>query len=343
MTNAPATDDERQARERRLDAICAAAKRLKVDDPVDREAYLRHYYAQADADELASEPEMLAAAALAHLEWARYARIRAALVRVFNPTMERDGWTSEHTIVETVNDDMPFLVDSLEMTLTRIGHPIHVTIHPQLRVARSDRGEITGIDDRRRQDRIVHSLRDRARDRRGAAPAIEAALAATLRDVRAAVEDWPTMLERLRNGRGRSARAPGLPEDLKAESCAFLEWLARDHFTLLGYREYELADGDEFDELTPRPGTGLGLLRADRGDAIVRLAGNARAEARSPTPLVITKANDRSTVHRPALLDHVGVKVFDVERQAASASGASSVCSRRPHTTRVRGRSRCCA
>ena len=104
---------------------------------------------------------------------------------------------------------------------------------------------------------------------------------------------------------------PGLPDDLKAESSAFLEWLARDHFTLLGYREYELVEGDEFDTLAPRADTGLGLLRAERDDAVVRLTGNARAEARSHTPLVITKSNERSTVHRPAMLDHVGIKVFD--------------------------------
>jgi len=108
---------------------------LKVDVPANRDAYLRRYYAQADADELASEPETLAAAALAHLKWAHLREPGTALVRVFNATMERDGWTSPHTIVETANDDMPFLVDSLELALTRLGHPIYITIHPQLRVA----------------------------------------------------------------------------------------------------------------------------------------------------------------------------------------------------------------
>src|SRR5262252_3370496 len=127
MTSAPAADGL-NARERRLDDICAAAARLKLDLPPDRDAYLRRYYAQADDDELASEPANLAGAALAHLRWAHARAPGAALVRVFNATRERDGWTSPHTIVETVNDDMPFLVDSLEMALTRLGHPIYVTI-----------------------------------------------------------------------------------------------------------------------------------------------------------------------------------------------------------------------
>src|SRR5215470_8087951 len=106
MTSAPADDDERHARERQLDAICAAGARLKLDFAADRDAYLRRYYAQADPDELASEPATLAAAALGHLAWARKRKAGTALVRVFNATRERDGWTSKHTIVETANDDM---------------------------------------------------------------------------------------------------------------------------------------------------------------------------------------------------------------------------------------------
>jgi glutamate dehydrogenase len=119
------------------------------------------------------------------------------------------------------------------------------------------------------------------------------------------------MLERLRVAAADLRATPGLPADLKAESSSFLEWLARDHFTLLGYREYELVDRDVFDSLAPRADTGLGLLRAGRAEIVVHLTGNARAEARSLTPLVITKSNERSTVHRPAMLDHVGIKVFD--------------------------------
>jgi glutamate dehydrogenase len=311
MTSAPATDDERQAREHRLDAICAAAKRLKADVPVDRDAYLRRYYTQADDDELSGEPKTLAAAALAHLEWARQREPGTALVRVFNATEERDGWTSKHTIIETANDDMPFLVDSLEMTLTRIGHPILVTIHPQLRFARSERGEITGIETGDGKiESFIHFEIVRETDTALLA-ATEAALAATLHDVRAAVEDWPKMLERLRHGAAELRATPGLPDDLKAESSAFLEWLARDHFTLVGYREYELSDGEGYDTLAPRADTGLGVLRAEHADAIVRLTGNARAEAHSLTPLVITKSDERSTVHRAAMLDHVGIKVFD--------------------------------
>jgi glutamate dehydrogenase len=310
--------DEQQARRCRIDAICAAGERVSVDLAVDRKAYLAHYFAQADDDDLARDPEMLARAALGHLQWARSRTPGTALVRVFNPTRERDGWVSEHTIVETVNDDMPFLVDSTSMALTGASHPIHVTIHPLLQVERTAKGEIAAVGYARNGDAAARAKTEsfiHIEIVRETDPAIlaraEAALAGALRAVRAAVEDWQAMLERLRAAAADLRATGGLPQDLKAESGAFLEWLARDHFTLLGYREYELVAGEPFDELKPRAGTGLGLLRAEPDEPPARLAGAARAEARSQNPLVITKANERSPVHRPAPLDHVGIKVFD--------------------------------
>ena len=55
---------------------------------------------------------------LSHLAFARRRRRGRALVRVFNPTLREHGYTSPHTVVEMVNDDMPFLVDSIGLALT---------------------------------------------------------------------------------------------------------------------------------------------------------------------------------------------------------------------------------
>ncbi len=123
---------------------------------------------------------------------------------------------------------MPFLVDSLELALTRLGHAIYVTIHPQLHVTRSPRGEITSIEagENGKVESFIHFEVVRETDPALLAT-IEAALARTLRDVREAVEDWQEMLDRLRSGAAELRATPDLPDDLKAESGAFLEWLAR--------------------------------------------------------------------------------------------------------------------
>ena len=293
--------------------ILARGRRSKLisEVNVDSNRFLELYYALTDEDDLALDPGMRATAALDHLRWARRRRSRSAKVRVFNPSLERDGWTSKYTIVQTVTDDMPFLVDSLTMMLSTQTRGIHATIHPVLDVSRNSRGDITaiGADSAARPESFMHI--EIAREAQGKTlAAVEAEVKATLANVRAAVEDWPLMIEKLREAAAELGANKQLNSQQRAESQAFLEWLADDHFTLLGYREYDLRRGKETDRLEPREATGLGISRIHPTKAM-RLSGHARREARSKEPLILTKANRLSTVHRLVPLDYIGVKVFD--------------------------------
>src|SRR5262249_46586027 len=97
------------------------------------------------------------------------------------------------------------------------------------------------------------------------------------------------------------------------EAWDLLTWLADNHFTFLGYREYALTEGPNGDELRGMPGTGLGILRQDSdiSASFEALAAPVRARARDRSPLIVTKSTSRSTVHRAGYLDYVGVKRFD--------------------------------
>ena len=103
----------------------------------------------------------------------------------------------------------------------------------------------------------------------------------------------------------------GIPEEEVEQARGLLEWLADNHFTFLGYREYALHRGTDADTLEAVQGTGLGLLRYDRTGDGVMLSEQARAVARARELLIITKANSRATVHRNTYLDYVSVKQFD--------------------------------
>src|SRR5664279_1894555 len=125
--------------------IVSAIVRSSVRPPrsmrnLDWPRFLQGYYANVDAEDLtARDPKELAAAALSHLEFARRRR-RTALVRVFNPTIREHGFTSPHTVIEMVNDDMPFLVDSIGMALTQRALTLHFLTHPVFAVARAGSG-----------------------------------------------------------------------------------------------------------------------------------------------------------------------------------------------------------
>ncbi len=111
------------------------------------------------------------------------------------------------------------------------------------------------------------------------------------------------------------ATPPALPADEVAQGRELLSWLVDDHFTFLGYREYRLVDDGDGDALAAVPGTGLGILRPDKplSGSFARLPDEARAKARQANLLIITKANSRSTVHRSAYLDYLGIKTFDAD------------------------------
>lgn len=112
---------------------------------------------------------------------------------------------------------------------------------------------------------------------------------------------------------GLEEHPPALPEEEIRQGVELLRWLADDHFAFLGYREYRLEQEDSELALTAIPGTGLGILRGDpqKSMAFDKLPPPVRERAREPKLLVLAKANSKSTVHRTAYLDYVGVKTFD--------------------------------
>ncbi|URN16307.1 MULTISPECIES: NAD-glutamate dehydrogenase [Streptomyces] len=300
--------------------------------------YLQRYYLHTAPEDLTDrDPVDVYGAALSHYRLAENRPQGTASVRVHTPTVEENGWTCSHTVVEVVTDDMPFLVDSVTNELSRQNRGIHLVVHPQIVVRRDVTGKLvevlpsgpgseTGGHDRPHDALVeswIHVEIDRETDRADLKQ-ITADLLRVLSDVREAVEDWEKMRQaalRLADGLADEPTADDLRPSEVEEARELLRWLADDHFTFLGYREYDLVDGDA---LAAVPGTGLGILRSDPhhgGDddahghpvspSFNRLPADARAKAREHRLLILTKANSRATVHRPSYLDYIGVKKFD--------------------------------
>jgi glutamate dehydrogenase len=294
-----------------------------------------YYLHTAPEDLLDRNPEDILGAALSHIRLAAVRPQGTANVRVYTPTVEENGWSCSHSVVEVVTDDMPFLVDSVTNELTRQDRAIHFVIHPQVVVRRDITGkllEVLGIDKPAEMpndaltESWIHVEIDRETDRADLKQ-ITDDLRRVLSDVREAVEDWAKMNDRAMSVAGELAVDPPahLSRQEVEEAEELLRWLSEDHFTFLGYREYALitestAQGEE-DVLAAVPGTGLGILRADPSHkdtdahpvspSFHRLPRDVRAKAREHKLLVLTKANSRATVHRRSYLDYVGVKKFD--------------------------------
>ncbi|PKO87300.1 MAG: NAD-glutamate dehydrogenase, partial [Betaproteobacteria bacterium HGW-Betaproteobacteria-10] len=307
-----------------LTAVCELIqKRLPADDAAIAEAFTQRYYAQVASEDLAERSTQdLYGAALSHWHFARRFNPGASRLRVYNPRPEEHGWQSTHTIIEIVSEDMPFLVDSITMEVNRQGLTVHLIIHPLMRMRRDGEGNLLNIADGNDEadgmlESIIHVEVDRRTDP-AHLDALQQGLARILGDVHAAVGDWPVMRQRLADLVAELESTP--PPIDAAEDIAFLNWLAAGNFTLLGYREYSLLGENggaaEMEDCVLRivPGTGAGILREtgqERSVSFAILPPEVKKIALEPCLLVLTKANARSTVHRPGYLDYVGVKRID--------------------------------
>jgi glutamate dehydrogenase len=313
--------DEKEALLAEAAAVGAAAG--AVAGVGDLRNYLSAYYRHVAVEDLAAAgPQRLASTAIEQARLAGYRPQGRALVRVRRG--EAAACAAARDVVDIVTDDMPFLVDSIRMELTRHDVTTQLVVHPQFLVRRNVAGElreVIGLVDGERppQDEIAESWThvEIGRLPDGEAAKLQRDLERVLGDVRVAVEDWHRIQARavqLAEHLAMSAEgSPSESDESPAEVEALLRWLADRHFTFLGYREYDLVEGPDGMALRGVPGTGLGILRHDRAGSksFAALPPEVRARAKDPQLLILTKANSRSTVHRPSYLDYVAVKRLD--------------------------------
>jgi glutamate dehydrogenase len=329
---------EHQSAARRALLTEAAAELGDGSRVGDYEAYLTCYYRHVDAsDLLGAGPHRVGMVAAEHARLAAMRPQGRAVVRV------RSGAEAtllpDRDVIDVVTDDMPFLVDTIRLTLAGHGVTTELVVHPQLTVCRDVTGSLREV----LRPAETSSAADRARDDgsgvmpeswshievaklpAGKATAIAADLEHALWDVRLAVEDYPKMRAKalriadelastgartVPGGRQPGAAAPPTA-DSPAEIVLLLRWLVDSHFTFLGYRQYDLVHETDGPALRGVPGTGLGILRHDKPGttSLAGLPEQAQKMATDPSHrLIMTKANSRATVHRPSYLDYVGLK-----------------------------------
>src|SRR5919112_1593946 len=307
--------------------LVAEAVALAGDDHGTATLVDRFWRFAPDEELVGFTPEEMYAAVLSHRDLAAHRLPGQLQLGISAPDREEP-----HTVLQIVTDDMPFLVDSVVALLTAHQLEVHLLVHPLIVVRREPLGALASVeanvepDDAIDGDLVESWIRievDPVRDP-GAREQLHNDVRRVLTDVRDAVEDWPRMRQRalviadeLAAARGSDTKLP-VPDKDVTDSIELLKWLAHDHFTFLGYREYTLKGST----LYAVEGSGLGILRgASTPRELSSMTPEAYRRALEKRLLVITKANSRATVHRSAYLDYIGVKVFN--------SGANVVGERR--------------
>ena len=287
-----------------------------LEDPSDEVA--RTFIAQAaeDAgpDELADvSPEDLGRNLADFWAFGAKRRGRAPMIRLTPLLSDEDVGLDR---LEIVQDDAPFLVDSVMGEITGQGFPVQAMFHPLVTVSR-DRSGVRGAGGAARRESMIQVILERVGADRE--KALLNGVAETLDDVRAAVADFPKMLElmgaTIADLKVKARPGPALDEDI-----AFLSWLQDQHFVFLGARVYHyprLANGDYAPEEPQfQPQDGLGVLRDPERRVLRRanepavLTAQIRKRLTADTPVIVAKANLRSRVHRRGYMDYVGIKLY---------------------------------
>ena len=280
-------------------------------------AFMRHFYEMSSQDTLkARSPEALFSIALAHWKLVQRRAPGEVLIELEPPPA--DG-SREMAALRTNTDDMPFLVDTLTMAVRKAGSPIDWSVHPVMRISRDAEHRFqasAGLTSAQGQpESLVHiefePLPDPEDYQR-----LEAELRRVLVELRAVVEDFGPMKERLRQLIELLAR-PADPSKAErfAEAREFLAWLGENHFTFLGYAESRTREVDGKRTFEPVPEAGLGLLRPgsdmSRTEEFIAPQEELDKYAHSVRLVVVTKAITRSPIHHDEYMDVISVKSHD--------------------------------
>ncbi len=232
---------------------------------------------------------------------------------VVEPLKGATGQSTGYDVAHIVQDDRPFLVDSVMGELADAGVSVRSLFHPII-----DR-------DAGRQSTIVVVLDPLTQERR---EALTGQIGEALADVHAAVADHGAMTALMDRSVAHLEACPGgVDPDVVAENLAFLRWLNDDHFVFLGARDYDYPrtpeGGYEAEAPLSQSGEGVGVLRDAERTVLRRTSEPAvltqamKRQMVLSEPVTVAKANIRSRVHRRAYMDYVGVKRYGADGRAS--------------------------
>lgn len=238
---------------------------------------------------------------------------------VYNPEISLNGWQSTHTIVEIVVSDAPFLTESVMMTLTRLGLISHLMLHQPLALKRDKQGNVSKIliNPKNAKNFTIDAVFLLEIDRQTESSKlalIRDELNSVLNEIALAVTDWKPMQDKLITVIDQLEQKPQQNGIDYTDTIIFLKWLSDHNFTLLGYRYYDIKaiEGDYF--ITPDCTSSLGIMKNstnNQGYYLAKLSPSARTALLAKNTIILTKSDAKSRVHRPANIDHIGIKLFD--------------------------------
>ena len=290
---------------------------------LDYKNFLKTFYTNVpDQDVSLMAPENLAFTAKNHLELSHSRAVGdVPAISIITPTKEKQGWDAGRTVIDIVNDDMAFLVDSVVAEILQHNYEITIFIHPILHAHRNNKGKIEEIHAKEKKNTTqgqshIHIELSRVISQQQAED-LKDNLYRVLADTKFANRDWQAIRARLKSAHDFLENAPDqYSKPLINEYQEFLDYLHDNNFTLLGCREYAISTDKGVLKNKIVKGSSLGLLSDEIKPVYIneaRLCLNEKQQKMrmDQNPMTIGKVNKRSTVHRRVPLDAITIKKYD--------------------------------
>ena len=300
-----------------IDEILSA---LPPESPAEARELAKQLFAGIRCDEMGQRPPSEWSALVGGLlDFIQKRKPGETLVRVFDPVLDENGWEITPTVLQINMEDMPFLVDSVSIAIRSQELNVYRLLHPVMQITRDPQGTLQKMGDGH-LEAVMHIELDRLADKVEFNQLLQN-VRKVLDDARAAVSEWPAMHDRMLEladdlGQGKL----GISAEAGRETEAFLRWVAKNHFTYLGYREYEVERHSKDDEvLRAKLETGLGILRGKPffpTRSLKSLTAITLPRSGAIDAVILTKTNARATVHRGVYMDYIGVLGLDEQGRA---------------------------
>lgn len=270
-------------------------------------------------------------------------------IRIYNPSIENNGWESKHTIIEILCENMPFIVDSIMIAINTSGLQSHLIIHSgDIAFVRGKNGEIIDVIDydknnmmsgdkceaplfieinRQTDLKVISDLKRKILD--------------TINTLQLAVNDWGNMQEQIKNAIADVKKTNRfLDEEEMTESISFLKWMLSNNFTFLGIKHHNLVKENNLKKLLVDRSKNLGIFKNksiyESDDLMDEVSKYGKELMLSKSPLIISKTNLVSNVHRASYADYIGIKSYNNKGEVVNIIKIVGLFTSSAYTTELR-------
>jgi glutamate dehydrogenase len=223
------------------------------------------------------------------------------------------------TIFNIVNDDKPFLLDSIIIEFENRELAVKNIIHPILSISRDSENKIKNLSpfSSENNESIIQLHCEKIHDE-DEINSIIIEIDKILETCDLVVADWPNMLKLAGEAKEHMLNCKNKIDNVNIdEFIDFIEWIENNNFIFLGITEYQLLSDDGNHSLVRVPEKTLGVLRSGHDSMIPNIYNRAIGEIaqsiEQPYFIEILKSKYTSRIHRYSYTERIRIQKFDKE------------------------------